>query len=308
MGAVFSSSLIRREHWRENSCDVVKKYSGNEEKQTNNCLWMMTFILGIIGLCNLLLSATIIIVLRVSQGMEALEVIPDENLVKFYGNTDLDRVCLERGICEGYGDEPVELVGDDGGVSIEVTSRIRGEPRSSVHVFPNVTSVSRVDSFEIKDPRTGNSYFSTNFPNFGLPDGVVRIDVNAAETRRVAAPINESLTLESKQKIVLSGAEGATIESRSIVWTANNDIFFGSTNGDIVIDTKQGLFIDANKIPIVPTYLPNRADVNGQYKVCVCMPQGKLFRVPIKAGGSARVNCARVSSSPAADPCQSTEI
>ena len=185
-----------------------------------------------------------------------------------------------------------------------MTSRIRGEPRSSIQVFPNATSVSRVDSFEIKDPRTGNTYFSTNFPNFGLPDGVARIDVNAAETRRIVAPMNESLSLKSQQKIVLNGAEGAKIESKNIIWTANNDIFFGSTNGDIVIDTKQGLFIEVNKIPIVPTYLPNRADVNGQYKVCVCMPQGKLFRVPIKTGGSTRVNCARVSNSPGIDPCQ----
>ena len=95
MGGVFTSSSVRRERWRENSCDDVNKFSENEEKQTNHCLWMMTFILGIIGLCNLLLSMTIIIVLRVSQGMEALEVIPDKNLVKFYGNTDLDRVSFK---------------------------------------------------------------------------------------------------------------------------------------------------------------------------------------------------------------------
>lgn len=59
------------------------------------CLWTLTFILAVIGLCNLLLSITIIAVLRVSQGMESMEVIPDENLVKFYGTTDLDRVRLQ---------------------------------------------------------------------------------------------------------------------------------------------------------------------------------------------------------------------
>lgn len=70
----------------------MKNHHENEGKEENHCLWMFTLILGIIGFCNLLLSTTIIFVLRVSQGMEALEIIPDENLVKFYGNTDLDRV------------------------------------------------------------------------------------------------------------------------------------------------------------------------------------------------------------------------
>lgn len=52
----------------------------------------MTLILAMIGFSNLLLSITIISVLRVSQGMESLEIISNENLVKFYGKTDLDRV------------------------------------------------------------------------------------------------------------------------------------------------------------------------------------------------------------------------
>ncbi|XP_043468861.1 uncharacterized protein LOC122502738 [Leptopilina heterotoma] len=300
---VFLSSSNRSERWRQHSYEM-KNYHEDEGKGDNHCLWMFTLILGIIGFCNLLLSTTIIFVLRVSQGMEALEVIPDENIVKFYGNTDLDRVCLERGICEGYGDEPIELSGDNAGVIIDVTSRIRGKLLSNMQILPNATSVSRVQSFDIKDPITGNSYFSTNFPNFGLPDGVVRIDVKVAETRRIVAPMNESLRIKSSQQITLNGAEGATIDSKNIIWTANNDIFFESKNGDIILDSKQGLFLDVKNIPIVPIYLPNRGDINGQYKVCICMPQGKLFRVPVKSGGSARVNCAKVSISPAIDPCQ----
>lgn len=57
---------------------------------------MLTVVLAFIGFCNLLLNLTILVVLRVSQGMEALEVIPEQDLVKFYGNTDLDRVSFKR--------------------------------------------------------------------------------------------------------------------------------------------------------------------------------------------------------------------
>lgn len=85
----FSSENINR-------TTIVSSYtmSASNEKliKRRYCLWTLTFILAIIGLCNLFLNITVIAVLRISQGMEAMEVIPDENLVKFYGKTDLDRV------------------------------------------------------------------------------------------------------------------------------------------------------------------------------------------------------------------------
>ena len=86
---VFSSENVNR-------TTIVSSYtmSASNEKLTKRryCLWTLTFVLAILGLCNLFLNITVIAVLRISQGMEAMEVIPDENLVKFYGKTDLDRV------------------------------------------------------------------------------------------------------------------------------------------------------------------------------------------------------------------------
>ena len=58
-------------------------------------MWMLTIVMTFIGFCNLILNLTILIVLRVSQGMEALEVMPEQDLIKFYGNTDLDRVSYQ---------------------------------------------------------------------------------------------------------------------------------------------------------------------------------------------------------------------
>lgn len=68
--------------------------TGEKSTKRRYCLWTLTLILAIIGLCNLFLNITVIAVLRISQGMEAMEVIPDENLVKFYGRTDLDKVYI----------------------------------------------------------------------------------------------------------------------------------------------------------------------------------------------------------------------
>jgi beta-sarcoglycan len=67
---------------------------GDKSTKRRYCLWTLTLVLAILGLCNLFLNITVIAVLRISQGMEAIEVIPDENLVKFYGRTDLDKVYI----------------------------------------------------------------------------------------------------------------------------------------------------------------------------------------------------------------------
>ncbi|XP_050594174.1 uncharacterized protein LOC126924096 [Bombus affinis] len=293
-----------------NRTTIVSSYtmSASNEKliKRRYCLWTLTFILAIIGLCNLFLNITVIAVLRISQGMEAIEVIPDENLVKFYGKTDLDRVCLQSGVCQSYGDEPMEISGNEAGVQIRVNvnnHRTDDETLAKVTILSNGTTMSKVESFEVKDPRTGTIYFTTDFPNFGLPAGVKKIDVKIAETHRITSPVNESLTVNSDDQISMQGAEGASMESKDIVWSADTDIFLRSVNGSIILDAKDGVSIDVENIPIAPLFQQNPSG-HEQYKVCICMPQGKLFKVAVRAGVSSRsVNCARINRTPENDPC-----
>ncbi|CAL1673870.1 unnamed protein product [Lasius platythorax] len=302
---------------RQNSCGSVHArtigssygMSSSSEKSTKRryCLWTLTLVLAIIGLCNLFLNITVIAVLRISQGMEAMEVIPDENLVKFYGRTDLDKISLQSGVCQSYGDEPMEVSGDEAGVHVDVKGRgrsIQEYPRSKLSVLVNGTTMSQVESFEVKDPRTGVTYFTTDFPNFGLPSGVETIDVRIAETYRITSPVNESLTIKSDNQISMHGAEGVRMESKDIVWSADLDVFLKSVNGNVVLDAKDSVSIDVESIPVAPMFLPSPAGSHEQYKVCVCMPQGKLFKMPVRPGASSRtVNCARVARTPENDPC-----
>lgn len=214
------------------------------------------------------------------------------------------QVCLQSGICQSYGDESMEVSGVEAGVQIDVNGQQSHEEISAkVTVLPNGTTMSKVESFEVKDPRTGAIYFTTDFPNFGLPAGVEKIDVKIAETHRITSPVNESLTVNSDDQISIQGAEGASMESKDIVWSADTDIFLKSVNGSIVLDGKDGVSIDVENIPIASMFLQNPSD-HEQYKVCICMPQGKLFRVPVPTGSGGRsVNCARISRTPENDPC-----
>jgi len=200
----------------------------------------------------------------------------------------------------------MEISGDEAGVHVDVKSRGRvheTHPHSKLSVLPNGTSMSQVESFEVKDPRTGTIYFTTDFPNFGLPNGVKTIDVRIAEAHRITSPVNESLEISSETEISLHGAEGVRMESKDIVWSADRDIFLKSVNGSVVLDAKDGVSIDVKDIPVAPMFLPSPTS-HEQYKVCVCMPQGKLFKVPVRPGTSSRmVNCARVARTPENDPC-----
>lgn len=200
----------------------------------------------------------------------------------------------------------MEVSGDEAGVHVDIKGHGRNiqTPQSKLSVLPNGTTMSQVDSFEVKDPRTGVTYFTTDFPNFGLPSGVETIDVRIAETYRITSPVNESLEIKSDNEISMHGAEGVRIESKDIVWNADQDVFLKSINGSVVLDAKDGVSIDVKSIPVAPRFLSSPAGVHEQYKVCVCMPQGKLFKMPVRPGASSRtVNCALVARTPENDPC-----
>ncbi|KAJ8686530.1 hypothetical protein QAD02_022324 [Eretmocerus hayati] len=296
-----SAMLLHRDNWQKN-CASSKDYtSSNDEKQKNQFLWMLTLILSFIGFCNLILNLTILVVLRVGQGMESLEIIPEQDLIKFYGSTDLDKVCLHKGICEGFGDEPVELMGDAAGVNIRVANHLHGMTFSNFQVLENGTSVSQVESFEIKDPRSGSPIFSTDFPNFSLPQGVKKIEVNSTQTHRVVAPKTDDLIIKSGESISMQGAEGLSLDSKDILWTAKADITLRSRKDDIIIDANDS--INFPKVPIAPTFLAGQSnEAQIQYKVCICMPDGKIFLVPANSTNTP-ANCAKLSRSMVTDPC-----
>lgn len=199
----------------------------------------------------------------------------------------------------------MKLSSEDGGIKINVYGKSNPNTSqcSQFEILPNGTSVSHVRSFKVKDSRTGATYFSTDLPKFGLLSGIDTVHVKIAQTHRITSPVNESLSINSDERISLHGAEGIKIDSKEIIWSASNDLTFKSHNGSIILDTNNGINIDTDNIPVVPMHVQNPNE-EGQFKVCVCMPQGKLFKVLVRAGTNQRsVNCARISRTPENDPC-----
>lgn len=69
------------------------------------------------------------------------------------------------------------------------------------------------------------------------------------------------------------------MEAKEIVLSVDQNLHFKTHNGSIVLTGSQGIFVDINSIPIVGDH--GLKIENKQYKICVCMPYGKLFRVAV---------------------------
>lgn len=63
--------------------------------------------------------------------------------------------------------------------------------------------------------------FSTTFPNFGLPNGVQKLDIKKATANRITSGLNEPLLMKSERIIRLKGNEGIDIRGREVLFKAD---------------------------------------------------------------------------------------
>lgn len=259
--------------------------------------WTLVGMLFLLAVGNLLLTMTILGVLRLGQGMESLELVPEYYAVKFFGHTDLDHIYKRDGLIEGFEDEPIEILGQNGSISLNLVNR-NGRAMEKWTIQQNGSYLKNFDSFDIKN-HDGKTIFSTSSPNLNILKPMKNIDTKLFQTNRIVSPSDKNLEIDSKM-INLKGSEGTSLEGKEIIWSADQDIYLKTINGSLVLSGKEGIFIDFQKIPVV-TAKSSSDYFSAQYKVCVCMPQGKLFRIPVPNNPNARVYCNHISS--AHNPC-----
>lgn len=73
--------------------------------------WVIVSIIFIMTIGNLILTMTIIGVLRLGKGMEFMEMVPEAETIKFFGVTDFDRLYKKDGVIEGFADVPMNITG-----------------------------------------------------------------------------------------------------------------------------------------------------------------------------------------------------
>ncbi|XP_058450645.1 beta-sarcoglycan [Malaya genurostris] len=284
-------------HLVDSKYDLGKCQMYNEKNSF--AFWIVIILLFSLALGNLCLTLAITGILKIYKGMENIEVIQSEEAVKFFGNIDFDRVYKRDGKLEGFYDEPMEITGENEPVSINLVNR-NGHSHNKIHLSKNGSALKGINHFEVKDAASGKQIFSTSRPTYNMPSGAIMLHTNQVNAGRIASPINDTLKFQTRNKFTLKGTEGALLESKEIIWTADQNIFLKSDNGSVVIVGGDGIFINLNSLPVVQHEHGLRTGYN-QFKLCVCYPTGKLFRVPIPKTHNIRVSCAHFNSWN--DPC-----
>lgn len=266
--------------------------------------WTVIAVLCVLVFANLILLLIMLSVLRIGLGMESLEVISDHSLLKFYGRTDLGQIYKRDGFIQGFRDEPLVITGDKSQLTVDILTLERQVGVRVMSLEENQILFQKVKSFQVKHPKTGSEIFSTTNPNFGLPKGVRNLHVKSATTSRVSSPVEDNLVLRSDSFIRFKGNEGTKIEGKSILLSADKYLFLKSVNGSIILNGTEGVSLDMTQMPQAAGDGTTGSPYVSQYKVCVCMPSGKLFQVAVHAGQSSHAACSRASIMPHVDPCK----
>ncbi|EDS29487.1 beta-sarcoglycan [Culex quinquefasciatus] len=280
--------------------DMAKCQLYNEKNSF--AFWIVIILLFSLALGNLCLTLTIAGVLKIYKGMENIELIQGAETVKFFGNIDFDRVLKVDGKLEGFHEEPVEISGDNGPVSISLVNR-NAHPHNKIHLSKNGSILKGINHFEVKDGASGRQIFSTSRPTYNLPQGASMLHTNLINAARITSPINDTLKFQTRNRFTLKGTEGTRLEAKEILWSADQNIFLKSDNGSAVLLGANGIYVNVNSLPIVKSEHGLRAGTPTQFKLCVCFPQGRIFRiaVPKAHATAARVSCAHFSNWN--DPC-----
>lgn len=258
--------------------------------------WTLVGLLCLLAWANMIITVVIFSVLRLGQSMESMELVPEEGVVKFFGESDLGTVHKSDGKIESFLESETKVTGVKASVMLEVEDD-RGRVRNSLILDQNGTLAKGINSFKV------GQIFTAESPNFQLKNGGRNIQAKLANVGRVSSPLNEKLILRSDAFTKLKGSEGTRIEGKEILWSADQQVKLKSVNGSIILNSKSGLILDVKNIPIVSKENNGGTPLSSQYKVCVCMPQGKLFRVPVANDHTSHVACHNIDVTPEYNPC-----
>ncbi|XP_032577190.1 uncharacterized protein LOC6606669 [Drosophila sechellia] len=294
------------EKYNSDSCSRL--HPGHQGRNTF-AFWTIVVLLLVLTVGNLLLTLTIVGVLRLGKGVQGMEVIPEVDVVKFYGITDLERVQTNSiGQIHGFSDVPVTISSDsgdgEGGVHVRVFRNGNGAASERDRIVLNREGIllQATNLFEVKDPVDKQPIFTTHRPQYNIPGGVEALQAKVVSASGIVSPIDESLVLESDGRMAIRGSEGVYFDGASVDMQAEHHVLINSTQGATILEAGTGIFLDMDRIPIVSSELGLRTG-SVQYKICVCMPHGTLFRIAIpRVHNGPKITCAHFSGKD--DPCE----
>uniref|UniRef100_A0A1B0GF51 Beta-sarcoglycan n=1 Tax=Glossina morsitans morsitans TaxID=37546 RepID=A0A1B0GF51_GLOMM len=295
----------KQKHFLKEFCNLsVPHESKSSVKQGRHtfAFWAVVLVLLVLTVGNLILTLTIIGVLRLGKGIYGMELIPEEDVIKFFGCTDLDRIYSKNvGQFEGFIDEPLTITGDNAAVYVRMHHR-NGQIHNRLIVDKSGVQFRGINTLDIKDPETGAVIFTTHRPHYNMPKGANMLLSKSIGATRIASAINQSLAITAPDdRLSIRGSEGIRIDAAAMFLQAEHNLLINSTQGALTLEANSGIYLNMEKIPIVKAEMGLRTG-SVQYKLCVCMPQGIVFRIAIpRVHNGPKVSCAHFSAKH--DPC-----
>lgn len=257
----------------------------HKKGSNGSCLfWIIIYTLFAVCVLNVFLTLYLISVFEIGKGMKYIEVI-DSDVMNFYGSVDLDHVYKLDGLLEGFS-EPFEIGNDKEPLSINLISRIH-----SVHnkfkQEADGTNIQGISNFEVhyvseEDPQETNVVFNAQRPSFNLVEPVEKAVADVMYLNgKITSGTDEKLSILARQKLDVKGSEGLLMKGKDILLTADKHLNITSENGSISLQGDKGVYIDIEHFPVADIENGLRR-THVQYKMCVCFPTGRLYRVQVK--------------------------
>uniref|UniRef100_A0A3Q1DE04 Beta-sarcoglycan n=1 Tax=Amphiprion ocellaris TaxID=80972 RepID=A0A3Q1DE04_AMPOC len=235
------------------------------------CIIVLLFLLALI---NLIITLVIWTVIRIGpNGCDSME-FHESGLLRFKQKADMGIVHpLHKSTVGGRKDQDLVIVGNNNPVVFQ-------QGTSKLSVEKDKTSVVSDVGISFTDPRTQNTFFSTDFENheFHLPKGVKVLSVKKASTERITSSAASDLNIKGDSKAIIRGNEGVNIMGRTVEF---------KMGGDIELKAMKTRIFLSSDFMFNATRIPNSAgdvyfnDGLERYKLCMC-EDGTLFRVLVK--------------------------
>uniref|UniRef100_A0A8C6UAU4 Beta-sarcoglycan n=2 Tax=Neogobius melanostomus TaxID=47308 RepID=A0A8C6UAU4_9GOBI len=234
------------------------------------CVVVLLFLLALI---NLIITLVIWTVIRIGpNGCDSME-FHESGLLRFKQKADMGIVHpLHKSTIGGRKDKDLVIVGNNNPVVFQ-----QGTTKLSVE--KDKTSVVSDVGISFTDPRTQNTYFSTDFENheFSLPKGVKVLSVKKASTERITSSAASDLHIKGDGKAIIRGNEGVNIMGRTVEFKMGGGIELRAENSIVL---NGSVMFNATRIPnsAGDVYFDEGLE---RYKLCMCA-DGMLFRVQVK--------------------------
>lgn len=156
----------------------------------------------------------------------------------------------------------------------------------------NGTELKAINAFSIIDPDTNLPIFASTKLKYNIEKPTKNLESNIVYAAEVVSPVDRKLDIQSINMFV-RGIEGTLIDGKEVFASAEQNIYLKSSNGSIILNSHNGIYIDIDRIPVAPdvdfSSLQVRNDL--QYKLCICYPKGALYRVSMSKSHGVDDHC-----------------